>query len=82
MKIYTECSKKDEKVGCGLITTDQKFRKRLNPQNTVYSAEQEAIIKVKYVTQRTGERQVIITDSISTHMVVKGNINSKNPKTL
>jgi hypothetical protein len=51
IKIYTNRSKKDEKVGCALITPDQKFRKRLKPQNMVYSAEQEAIIKAIYVTQ-------------------------------
>jgi archaellum biogenesis ATPase FlaH len=48
----------------------------------VYSAEQEAIIKAIYDTQRTGEQRVIITDSLSTLMAVKGDINSKNPKTL
>jgi hypothetical protein len=52
------------------------------PQNTVYSAEQEAIIKEIYVTKRKGERRVIITDSLSTLMAVEGDINSKNPKTL
>jgi hypothetical protein len=40
------------KAGCAVITPDQKSRKTLKPQNTVYSAEQEAIIKAKYVTQR------------------------------
>jgi hypothetical protein len=46
--------------------TDPNFRKKLKPQNTVCSAEQEAIIKAIYVTQRAGERRVIITDSLST----------------
>jgi hypothetical protein len=35
-----------------------------------------------YVTQRTDERRVIITDSLSTLMAVVGDINSKNPKTM
>jgi hypothetical protein len=48
----------------------------------VYSAEQEPIIKAKYVTQQIGERRVIITNSLSTLMAVKGEINSKIPKTL
>jgi hypothetical protein len=61
-----------------VITLDQKFRKSLKPQNTVYSDEQKAI----YVTQRTGERRVIITYSLNTLMAVKGDINSKNTKTL
>jgi hypothetical protein len=72
LKIYTD--KTDEKIGCAVITPDQKFRKRLKTQNTVYSAEQEAIIKAIYVTKRTGEWQVIITDSLSTLMAIKGNI--------
>jgi ribonuclease HI len=82
IKIYTDGSKKDEIVGCAVITPDQKFRTRLKPQTTVYSAEQEAIIKAIYVTQRTGERRVIIMGSLSTLMVVEGDINSKNSKTL
>jgi archaellum biogenesis ATPase FlaH len=65
-----------------VITPDQKFRKRLKPENTVYSAEQEAIIKVIYVTQRISERRVIITDSFSTLMTIEGDFNSKSPKTL
>jgi hypothetical protein len=47
-----------------VITPDQKFRKRLKPQNTVYSAEQEEIIKVIYVTHRTVERQVSVEGDI------------------
>jgi hypothetical protein len=33
IKIYTNSSKKDEKVGCTVITQNPKFRKRLKPQN-------------------------------------------------
>jgi ribonuclease HI len=82
LRIYTNGSKKDEKVGCGVITPDEKFRKRLKPQNTVFSAEQETIIKAIYLTQRTGEQRLIITDSFSTLMAAEGDINSKNPNTL
>jgi hypothetical protein len=49
IKIYTDGSKKDKKVGCGVITPDQKFGIRLKSPNTVYGATQEAIIKVIYV---------------------------------
>jgi ribonuclease HI len=79
IKIYTDGSKKDEKVGTAVITPDQKFIKRLRPQNTEYYAEQEAIIKAICVT---GERRMIITDYFSTLMAVEGDINSKNPKAL
>jgi hypothetical protein len=81
IQIYMDGSKKDEKVGCAVITPDQKFRKRLKPQNMVYSAEQDAI-KVINVTQRTAEYRVIIMDTFSTLIALTGNINSKNPKTL
>jgi hypothetical protein len=50
IKIYTEESKKYGKFGCVVITSDQKFKKRPKPQNTVYSAEQQALIKANYVT--------------------------------
>jgi thymidylate synthase ThyX len=35
IKIYKDGSKKGEKIECAKITPDQKFRKRLKPQNTV-----------------------------------------------
>jgi hypothetical protein len=54
IKIYTDGSKKAEKVGCAVMTPDQNFEKILKPQNTVYSAEQEAIINAIYVTQVSG----------------------------
>jgi hypothetical protein len=55
IKIYTDGSKKNEKVGSAVITSNEKLRKRLKPQKMVDSAEQEAIIKAIFVTQRTGE---------------------------
>jgi hypothetical protein len=36
IKIYTDGSKKDEKIGCAVLASDQKFKKRLKPQYTVY----------------------------------------------
>jgi hypothetical protein len=74
IKISTNGSKKDEKVRCAVIKPGQKFRKRLKPQKTVYSAEQAI-----YVTQRTNERRVTITDCLSTLMAEEGDINSKIP---
>jgi hypothetical protein len=50
IKIYMDGSKKHEKVGCVVITPDQKFRKRLNPQNMDYSAE--PIIKAIYTSAK------------------------------
>jgi ribonuclease HI len=40
IKIYTDGSKKVEKVGFAVITPDKNFRKKQKPQNTIYSAEQ------------------------------------------
>jgi archaellum biogenesis ATPase FlaH len=65
-----------------VITPNQKFIKRLKTQKTVYSAVLEAIVKAIYVTKRTGERRVIITDSFSTLMALESDNNSKNPKTM
>jgi hypothetical protein len=64
-----------------VITPDKNFRKKQKPQNTIYSAEQEPIIKAIYVSQQTSERRVIITDSLSTVMAVESDFNSKNLKT-
>jgi hypothetical protein len=41
----TRPASKNTNIGCAMTTPDQKFRKRLKPQNAVYSAEQKAIIK-------------------------------------
>jgi hypothetical protein len=35
IKIYTDGSKKDEKVGCAVIIPDQKLIKGLKPQKTI-----------------------------------------------
>jgi hypothetical protein len=45
IKIYTDGSKKDEKVGCAVITSDKKFKKRLKPpslQSTVLNEKQSS----------------------------------------
>jgi hypothetical protein len=44
IKIYTNGSKKDEKVWCAVITLDQKFKKRQNPkiQSTVLNKKQSS----------------------------------------
>jgi hypothetical protein len=44
--------------------------KKKRSQNTIYSAKQEAIVK-----------RAILTDSLSTMMAIKGNGDTKNPKT-
>jgi hypothetical protein len=49
-KIYTDGSKKDEKAGYAVVLSDSTIRRRLFPQNSIYSAEQSAIINAIYST--------------------------------
>jgi hypothetical protein len=81
INIYTDGSKKDEKVGCAVITRDQKFRKRLKPQkrSTVLNKKQSS---KRYTLPKGQVNGMIITDYLSTLMVVEGDIYSKSPKTL
>jgi hypothetical protein len=51
IKVYTDGSKKDEKVAFVVITPEWKSKKRMWPQNTGYSAEQEAIIKAMSIEE-------------------------------
>jgi hypothetical protein len=75
IKIYTDGSKKDGEVG-----PKSQIRKRLQPQNTVFSIKQEVIIKAIQVSERMNDRRVIITDSLSTLMAIEETKNQKNPK--
>jgi hypothetical protein len=43
-KIYTDGSKKDEKVRFAVVLSESTIKKRQLPQNSIYSAEQSAII--------------------------------------
>jgi hypothetical protein len=43
-KIYTDGSKKEEKVGYSVIWNHQEIKNRVRPQNTIFIAEQSAII--------------------------------------
>jgi hypothetical protein len=44
---------KGQKVACAVITPEWKTRKRMRSQNTVYSAEQETIIKAIQSTKKS-----------------------------
>jgi hypothetical protein len=44
VKIYTDRSKKEDKVGYAIVKEEHTIKKRILPQNTVFSAEQSAII--------------------------------------
>jgi hypothetical protein len=44
IKIYTDGSKMGDKVGYAIIKEEHTIKKRILPQNTVFSAEQSEII--------------------------------------
>jgi hypothetical protein len=66
-KIYTDGSKKEEKLGGG--TNDKK--------NSIYSVEQTAIINAIYSTWKKEGPKVIITNSVNTRMAVSDRKRSK-----
>jgi ribonuclease HI len=80
--IYIDGSKKDKRAGYVVITPNRTYRRKVHQQNTVFSTEQEAIIKAIWLTERTQRDKVIITDSLSTLMAIKVNNHTKNPKTM
>jgi ribonuclease HI len=79
-KIYTDGSKKDEKVGYAVVLSESTIKRRQFPQNLIYSAEQSAIINAIYSTAIYNQKRMIITDSLSTIIAVSDRKRSKNPK--
>jgi hypothetical protein len=69
---YKEHSKekKMEEWGRPIVTLECKIKKRMRSQNTIYSAEQEAIIKTIRTTRKSNKKMVILTDSLNTLMAV------------
>jgi hypothetical protein len=59
--IYIDGSKKDEKVEYAVVLSDSTIRRRQIPQNSIYSAEQLAIINAIYSTANYNQKRVIIT---------------------
>jgi hypothetical protein len=80
-KIYTDGSKKEEDVGYAVIWEEQTIKRKIHPQNSIYRAEQSAIINATYSLWKKDGPKVIITDSLSTTMVVSDRKRTKNPKT-
>jgi hypothetical protein len=81
-KIYTDGSKKNERAGYAVITPNRTYRRRVNQQSTVFSTEQEAIIKAIWLKEGTQRDKVIITESLSTLTMINGINHTKNPKTI
>jgi ribonuclease HI len=73
IKIYTDGSKKEDRVGYSVIWNQQK--------NKIFSAEQGAILSAIYATMVDPQRKVIATDSLSTLLAASDKKVTKNPKT-
>jgi ribonuclease HI len=81
VKIYTDGSKMRDKVGYAVVKEEHTIKKRVLLQNTVFSAEQSAIIEEIQSEKNYRHGKVIITDSLSTIMAAENRTPTKNPKT-
>jgi hypothetical protein len=81
VKIYTHRSKMGDKVGYVIVKEEHTIEKRILPQNTVFSAEQSAIIKAIQSETNNRHEIVIITDSLSMIMAAENRTPTKNSKT-
>jgi ribonuclease HI len=81
VKIYTNGLKMGDKVGYAIVKEEHTTKKRVLPQNTVFSAEQSAIIEAIQSDKNNRHEIVIITDSLSTIMVAENRTPTKNAKT-
>jgi hypothetical protein len=70
-----------DKVGYARVKEEHTIRKRILPQNTVFSVEQSAIIGVIQSEINNRHKIVIITDSLSTIMAAQTRSPTKNSKT-
>jgi hypothetical protein len=73
-------SKKDERVGYSVIWNHQKITKRVPPQNTIFSAEQSAIIAAIHSTIKEPGRKLFATDFLSTLVATSDKKDTKNFK--
>jgi hypothetical protein len=62
VKICTDGSKMGDKVGNAIVKEEHTIKKRILPQNTVFSAEQSAIIDTIQSEKNSRHEIVIITD--------------------
>jgi ribonuclease HI len=80
VKIYTDRSKKGDKVGYAIVKEEHTIKKRVLPQNTVFSAEQSAIIGAIQSENNSRHEIVIITDSLSTIMAAESHTPTNNQR--
>jgi hypothetical protein len=72
-------AKRGDKVGYAIAKEEHTIRKRFLPQNTLFSAEQTAIIGAIQSKKHNRHKIVTITDSLSTIMAVESRTPTKNP---
>jgi ribonuclease HI len=70
-----------DKVGYAIVKEEHTIKKRILPQNTVFSVEQSAIIGAIQSGKNSRHEIVIITDSLSTVMAAESRTPTKNLKT-
>jgi hypothetical protein len=70
-----------DKVGYAIVKEEPTIEKKILPQNTVFSAEQSAIIEEIQSKKNKRHEIVIITDSVSTIMAAENRTLTKQPKT-
>jgi archaellum biogenesis ATPase FlaH len=67
-----------DKVGYGVVKEMHTIKKRILPQNTVFSEEHSAIIEAITTEKNNRHKIVIITDSLSTIMAAENRTPTKN----
>jgi archaellum biogenesis ATPase FlaH len=67
-------------MACPIVTLECKIKKRMRSQNTIYSTEQEAIIKTIRTTRKSNKKRVTLIDSLSTLMAVPAIQKTQKPE--
>jgi hypothetical protein len=70
-----------DKVGYAIVKEEHTIKKKILPQNTVFSAEQSAIIGEIQSKKNSRHEIMIITDFLSTIIAAESHTPTKNPKT-
>jgi hypothetical protein len=81
VKVHTDRSKMGDKVGNAIVKEEHTIKKRILPQNTVFSAEQSAINGAIQSEKNSRHKIAIIMDCPSTIMAAESRTPTKNPKT-
>jgi ferric iron reductase protein FhuF len=77
IKVYTDGSNKEDRLGYSVIWNQKNIKKRIRPQNAIFSAEQSAI----YTTMKDPINKLNATDSLSTLIAAIDKKETKNTKT-